>query len=520
MRLIDLVFKNKLNLFVFSLLLFSLGSFYVSFFPPDEPKYVDAALRMIESGNYLVPFFNCHVRFDKPILFYWELVVFFKLFSVDSLIRNGTDPLGIIEYAARLPSILSGAFTAIYTYKLSYALFKSEKISANSVIAYFSFLFFFYLTRAVYPDMSLILFELMATYYFIKEKYCFAWLTTALAFLVKGPIGIITPGFNYLLYLWIVKKETGLKKFFTRKNILGLATFAIVSVPWYLELYHLYGIKFINKFFLYHNIERFTGGAHQHPNPFYYYVPIVIAVLFFWWPYVKDISKKVDLKDSKNKLLLSWFMWVLLFFSISYNKLPHYIAFAFIPLGILFAQYLDSLKNTKIKSVIMYAIELAIGFAISVYLFKERLYLLIPTTLFGIACMSTLNFTGNPKNIIFYKTIIVSLFLSITLMQLEAYRPEKKIWKIMLNNSYPLYEFRINNQSLIAYTRRCLKDIGNAGFFKNKKGSFYIYTKREYLNYFKSYKYKIVFFATDRGKQTALIKIERPKQEVLKCEMY
>ncbi|AEA33165.1 ArnT family glycosyltransferase [Hippea maritima] len=514
MKFIELVFKNKLNLFVFSFLLFSFGSFYVSFFPPDEPKYVDAALKMIESKNYLVPFFNCHVRFDKPILFYWELVAFFKLFSVDFLIRNGIDPLGIIEYAARLPSIISGAFTAIYIYKLSYTLFRSEKISTNSIIAYFSFLFFFYLTRSVYPDMSLILFELMATYYFIEEKYCIAWLTTALAFLVKGPIGIVVPGFNYLLYLWIVKKETGLKKFFTRKNILGLAIFAIVSVPWYLELYLLYGIKFINKFFIYHNIERFTGGAHQHPNPFYYYVPILIAVLFFWWPYVKDLSKKVDLKDSKNRVLLSWFAWVFLFFSMSYNKLPHYIAVSFLPLGILFAQYMDSLENTKTKSVIMFTIELAIGFAISVYLFEERLYLLIPTAFFGIVCMGMLNFAHNPKNTIFYKTIIVSLFLSITLMQLESHRPEKKIWKIMLNNPYPLYEFRINNQSLIAYTRRCLKDTGSIIFFKNKKDTFYVYTKRKYLSYFKNY--KVIFFALDRGEPTALIKIEQPKQEVLK----
>ena len=502
---IDLIFKNKINIFIFSVLFFSIGSFYIAFFPPDEPKYVDAALRMIETGNYIVPFFNCHVRFDKPILFYWELVAFFKLFSVDSLIKSGHDPLGIIEYSARLPAIMSGALTAVYVYMLSFELFKSKTVSKNSTIAFFSFFFFFYLTRAVYPDMSLILFELMAVYYFIKNRYCIAWIFVALAFLVKGPIGIVTPGFTYFLYLWIYKKRSGLKEFLSLKNGLGFLIFLLVSMPWYAAIYHLYGTEFINKFLIYHNIDRFTGAAHQHPHSFFYYIPIVLAAPYLWWPYLRDLIKKTDFKDNNNLFLLAWFVWVILFFSISRNKLVHYIAIAFIPLGIVFARYIESIDNSKLNTILTFVFEVVLTAGGSFYLYYQNLYYVIFVFLGCMVIVVTLNFIKKPINLIFYKTIVLGLSMFIVLAQMEPARAEKKIWRTTIKNPLPLYEYRLNNQSIVAYTRRCLRDIGNVNFFKNKRGTFYVYTKRKYLNDFINY--KVVFLAIDRGKPTALIKI-------------
>ncbi len=502
--MIDRFFKSRFNIFFYSFILFSLGSFYIAFFPPDEPKYVDAALRMIETNNYIVPFFNCHIRFDKPILYYLEIVAFFKIFFVEHWIKTGHDPLGIIEYAARLPAIISGSFIVLFTYLTSLKLFRDKKKAENATIALLSFFFYFYLTRAVYPDASLILFELMAIYFFITNSYILAWIFVALAFLTKGPIGIVTPGFTYFIYLWSVKKETGLKEFFSIKNLTGFVVFLIISAPWYVAMYKYYGAEFINKFLIYHNIERFTGGAHQHPHSFFYYIPIVAASLYFWFSYLKQLYEKIDMKDKQNLFLALWFLWIVLFFSISRNKLVHYIAPAYIPLAILFGRYLDELKNIKLPQMLVGILEIGISMAAAFYAYKQHLYTIIPTLFFGFFLLSLINFLKTPKKVIFYKVIFVSAIAVIVLFQFESYRPEKRIWRILTNNPAKLYEYKINNQSLVAYTRRCLKEYNNPKIFSKAKKPFYIYTKKKHLKEI-GVKYKILFYAKDKGTNVAFL---------------
>ncbi len=505
--MIDNFFKSRFNIFFYSFILFSIGSFYVGFFPPDEPKYVDATLRMIKTGNYIVPFFNCHVRFDKPILYYLEIAVFFKMFFVEHLLKIGHDPLGIIEYAARLPSIMTGSFIMLFTYLTSLELFKDEEGARNSVIVLLSIFFYFYLTRAVYPDASLILFELMAIYFFIRNSYILAWAFVALAFLTKGPIGIVTPGFTYFLYLWIVKKESGIKEFFSLQNLLGIVVFLMLSAPWYIIMYHQYGMEFINKFLIYHNIERFTGQAHQHPHSFFYYIPVVIASLYFWFAYLKQLYEKIDTKDKQNLFLILWFAWIVLFFSISRNKLIHYIAPAYIPLAVLLGRYVNELKNFKSTQTIISLFEIILAFVAAFYAYKQHLNLLIPTLLFGLFFLSMLNFLKNPKRIVFYKVVFLSVVAAIVLMQFESYRAEKKVWKLLINSPAKLYEYKINNQSLVAYTGRCLKEYRNPAIFIKAKKPFYIYTKKRHIKEIKV-RYKILFYAKDKGTNTALLFVQ------------
>lgn len=503
----DRIFESRINIFIFSFVLFSAGSFYAGFFPPDEPKYVDAALHMIKTGNYIVPFFNCHIRFDKPILYYLEIVIFFKLFFIEHFLKIAHDPLGIIEYAARLPSIITGSFTVLFTYLTSLKMFNDKNMAKNSSIALLSFFFYFYLTRAVYPDASLILFELAAIYFFIGNRYVIAWIFVALAFLTKGPIGIVIPGFTYFLYLWTVEKKTGLKEFFSLKNLSGFAVFLIVSMPWYIIMYRQYGGEFINRFLLYHNIERFTGGASQHPHSFFYYIPVIAAALYLWFGYLKQLIQKIDIHDKQNIFLLLWSAWIVLFFSISSNKLVHYIAPAFIPLAIIFGRYLEELKNSGLASSAMFIFELLISLGLSYYLYMQNLDKLIPTALFGIFFLSLLNFLNKPSNVIFYKVIFLSIVASFILIQFESYRPEKRIWRIVANRPERLYEYKINNQSLVAYTRKCLEETRNPNIFLTARKPFYIYTKEKHIKEIKV-PYKIMFSSKDKGTSTEFLLVK------------
>ena len=61
----------------------------------DEPRFAEASREMIERGDYVVPYFNDRYRFDKPPLTYWAQVASYRVF--------GQNP-----FAARLPERAGG----------------------------------------------------------------------------------------------------------------------------------------------------------------------------------------------------------------------------------------------------------------------------------------------------------------------------------------------------------------------------------------------------------------------------
>jgi 4-amino-4-deoxy-L-arabinose transferase-like glycosyltransferase len=69
----------------------------------DEPRFAQATVEMIASGDYLVPTFNGSLRPDKPILAYWSMALPMRL-------------LGPSAVAARLGSAVAMAIAALLTF--------------------------------------------------------------------------------------------------------------------------------------------------------------------------------------------------------------------------------------------------------------------------------------------------------------------------------------------------------------------------------------------------------------------
>src|SRR5512141_1868010 len=76
-----------------TLFFFQLGA--TGLFDADEPAYAGAAREMLERGDWVTPYFNGQPRFDKPILFYWLILLSYRVF-------------GITEFAVRFWSALAG----------------------------------------------------------------------------------------------------------------------------------------------------------------------------------------------------------------------------------------------------------------------------------------------------------------------------------------------------------------------------------------------------------------------------
>ena len=61
-----------------------------------------------------------------------------------------------------------------------------------------------------------------------------------------------------------------------------IAAFLVVAAPWYVAILLDQGRHFLDVFILDHNVQRFTSTVHNHPGPFWYYVPVLLAGLFPW----------------------------------------------------------------------------------------------------------------------------------------------------------------------------------------------------------------------------------------------
>ena len=66
---------------------------------PDEPRYASIARNMAETNDWVTPRLDGKPWFEKPILYYWEAAVSFRV-------------LGENDYAARFPSALAAILAA------------------------------------------------------------------------------------------------------------------------------------------------------------------------------------------------------------------------------------------------------------------------------------------------------------------------------------------------------------------------------------------------------------------------
>jgi len=105
----------------------------------------------------------------------------------------------------------------------------------------------------------------------------------------------------------------------------AIAAFLLVAAPWYLLCWKANGWPFIEEFFLKHHFGRFSAEALQHPQPFWFYVPVLLAGLFPWTPLVVLLFRKRSYQDPRRRFFVLWVVFGLVFFSAAVNKLPGYV---------------------------------------------------------------------------------------------------------------------------------------------------------------------------------------------------
>jgi 4-amino-4-deoxy-L-arabinose transferase-like glycosyltransferase len=290
---------------VFGLYFYNLNG--VGLLGPDEPRYVAIGRAMAESGDWVTPKLWGTPWFEKPALLYW-------------LVAIGTK-LGLsIELAGRLPvAILCTLFFALF-WRVTSREFGGDIATYACLILGTSAGWVAYSQLAL-TDLPMAAAFTIAMLFFVnwfasEERNALWWAGVAMgvAVLAKGlvPLGLALPvlwfGRGRLRELWRA----------------ALACF-LVAGPWYIACYAANGWRFIDVFIIQHHLGRFTDGALQHTQPFWFYAPVLLVGLLPWTPSLAALADPDSYIERRTQFLAAWLGFGFLLFSAASNKLPGYL---------------------------------------------------------------------------------------------------------------------------------------------------------------------------------------------------
>ncbi len=339
--------------FSFFIFFYNIGS--PGLFDVDEAVYAEASREMIETGDWITPQYNYTNRYDKPVFFYWLMVSAFRVF-------------GITEFAARFWSAVFGVALTLMCYYLLRWI-GHPKWGAITAVIFATSLEVIVLAHASITDMTLAFFITSALFCFFlgyiggivkggeggfetgfpRLSYATHWwymgfyLSTSLAVLTKGPVGIVLPG--VIIFIFLILRGEFIQTFKKMYPVSGAFIFLAVALPWYVIEIWINGWEYIDAFFIKHNVTRFTGVVSGHSGPVYYFIPVILIAFFPWSAFLPQVlykyiprSKQIGAIEPKEAITLFsiiWFLVIFIFFSISKTKLPGYIAPLSAPLAIM-----------------------------------------------------------------------------------------------------------------------------------------------------------------------------------------
>ena len=318
---------------IMSLILFFFGGNLIPITDPTESVYALTAKEMLSAGDWLSPRIYGDFWYDKPIMFYWELLLAYKVF-------------GVSEFASRFFPALFATLGVFLTYLFAARLYERQIGLAAAVILATS-LEYWYLAHAVITDMTLlVMFAVTLISFFLgyragrPQLYLISFAASGVGVLTKGPIAFFLPGLIILIFLAWQGDLLHLRRLFSVK---GLAIFAGTVALWYLPMTWLHGATFLENFLGVHNFLRATVSEYPKTDVWYYYLLITAAGFFPWTialiPAVKNLRGGLPKLDVTERFLIVWAATVIIFFQLCATKYITYTLPAMIPLAILLARH-------------------------------------------------------------------------------------------------------------------------------------------------------------------------------------
>ena len=333
-------FTDWLLLAGFCGFMFFFGLAYFGLVGADEPRYAQVAREMLNRHDWITPTLAGKVWLEKPVLYYWETMLAYRLF-------------GVSDWAARLSSAVNATLMVVAVYlflkrfRPGFAL--DGALMAASAAGVIGF------ARAASMDMPLAATFTIAllAWYAWRESGRKGYLALFYVFLGLGTLakGPVAP-FLAVVIIGIFALASAEHRWLWRTLwIPGILLFCAVTLPWYVVI-EIRNPEFFRVFILEHNLARFGSNLYHHQEPFWYYLPVVLLGLLPWTvfagtAFVETIrtcwaARRQFLRsqDAINTFFVMWLIVPVVFFSIAQSKLPGYIV-PVLPAGtLLLAEYL------------------------------------------------------------------------------------------------------------------------------------------------------------------------------------
>lgn len=305
----------------------------------DEAWYAEIAKNMAQ-GNYslIVPFWNGQYYFDKPPLYFWLTLPFFKFF-------------GPGEWQARIVSVLSAVLATFLIYLIAKKIF-NQRVGIFSIIVFLSLGQVVTRFREGNLD-ALLVFLFLATFYFFLlsfEKKIFLLISgifLGLGFLVKGWLLGLFPFCLMFFYLLLTER-----KFLSR--LIPILIFSLIGSGWWFILgFQKFGQRFLS-WYLFHPASGYFIPKFDFSLNF---LSSLFRDLGFWLlPVLVFLISLKKLKLSQKSILFSFLGTVLLFiFSLQFlsQKFGWYALPAY-PLAALLVGYiLEKLSRLHLRATLI-----------------------------------------------------------------------------------------------------------------------------------------------------------------------
>jgi 4-amino-4-deoxy-L-arabinose transferase-like glycosyltransferase len=288
---------------------------------------------MLATGRWIEPIVNFEPYHHKPSLFY-------------VLVGLGYRAFGVTELGARFVPAVGAWLTILLTFAYGARRDVAEGLLAALLLG--SCAFFVGVGRFTNFDAPLTFFltaAALSAARLIENPSERPWAYTfhacvALAVLTKGPVALVLAGVPVGLALWRGDLEP--EDLVWRRG--GALAAAIVSC-WAVPVL-VVAPRYLADFLWVHNVERYLAGADAdvfHPEPFWFYVPVVVLGLLPWSPLLPRVAGAIfapPRNRDPQRFLAEFAVVVVAFFSLSSGKLATYVLPAFPALAILTAHAL------------------------------------------------------------------------------------------------------------------------------------------------------------------------------------
>lgn len=335
-----------------------------------RPRDLHASYECLVGGT-VTPILYGQPWLEKPALYYWRAMGFFKEF-------------GVSDWSARLPSASGAGFLILLSFLHLRRFRPGGHLDAALIMA--SSVAIVGFARGASIDMQL------AAPFCVGMLGWYAWYETgkkfwlfdlyffgAFATLAKGPVAPFMALAIIVAFLGLRKEWSALRRTIW---LPGILLYLAMVLPWYIAVQRR-NPSFFREFFLDHNIKRFTSNLYQHHQPWYFYGVVLVLGMMPWtalairalWDAVLTSVAEWKVRrqpqryightragDAFPEFLVLWAAFPIVFFSFSGSKLPGYILPSVPPLAILTGDWLFRVRRRGLSSGLLYTHAVLTGF--------------------------------------------------------------------------------------------------------------------------------------------------------------